>query len=140
MINTNVIYNEDCLVTLARFPSDSIDMVLTSPPYDNLRTYNGYEWDFEKIAHELHRVLKPGSCLVWVVGDSTVDGTETLSSFRQALYFKDVVGFLMHDTMIYEKGGAGVKKERYESVMGDLRLGGRITERNLVVGIIFGGI
>ncbi|MFO7323965.1 MAG: site-specific DNA-methyltransferase [Chloroflexota bacterium] len=95
----------DALTFLKGIPDDAIDMALTSPPYDNLRTYKGYSWDFEGIAHELYRVLKPGGVLVWVVGDATVDGSETLTSFKQALYFKEVVGFRMHDTMIYQKAG-----------------------------------
>jgi site-specific DNA-methyltransferase (adenine-specific) len=78
-------------------------MGLTSPPYDNLRTYNGYSWDFEGIARELYRVLKPGGVLVWVVGDATVNGCETLTSMRQALHFVDVCGFKMWDTMIWQK-------------------------------------
>lgn len=84
-------------------PDNSIDMGLTSPPYDNLRTYNGFTWDFPTIAREYYRVLKPGGVCVWVVGDSVIDGSETLVSFEQALYFKNVCGFRVHDTMIYEK-------------------------------------
>jgi DNA modification methylase len=80
-----------------------LDMVLTSPPYDKLRTYNGtYSFDFEEIALELYRVLKPGGVLVWIVGDATVKGSETLTSFKQALFFQQI-GFWVHDTMIYEK-------------------------------------
>lgn len=84
--------------------SDSIDLTVTSPPYDNLRTYNGYTFDFEGIARELYRVTKPGGVVVWVVSDATLKGSETGSSFRQALYFKDVCGFSLHDTMIWHKG------------------------------------
>lgn len=91
---------------LASLPDNSIDMWLTSPPYDNLRSYNGFVWNFEKIARESYRVLKPGGVGVWVVGDATIKGSETLSSFRQALYFRDVVGFNMHDTMIYHKNSS----------------------------------
>jgi DNA modification methylase len=84
-------------------PDNSIDMGLTSPPYDNLRTYNGFTWDFPTIAREYYRVLKPGGVLVWVVGDATINGSETLTSMRQALHFVDVCGFRMHDTMIWNK-------------------------------------
>lgn len=87
-------------------PDDHIDLTVTSPPYDNMRTYNGFEWDFEQTAKELYRVTKPGGVVVWVVGDATVKGSETGTSFRQALFFKDC-GFNLHDTMIYEKVGAG---------------------------------
>lgn len=99
----NTVYRCDALALLQGLPDGCVDLVVTSPPYDNLRTYNGYSFDFERIAHESYRVLKQGGVLVWVVGDSVVNGSETLTSFRQALYFVDGVGFRMHDTMIYEK-------------------------------------
>lgn len=101
----NHIWNCDALTLLRALPSDSVDMGITSPPYDGLRNYNGYSFDFEPIAREAYRVLKPGGVLVWVVGDSVVDGSETLTSFKQALYFKEQVGFRLHDTMIYKKQG-----------------------------------
>lgn len=107
------VYCMDALEGLRRLPANSIDMMLTSPPYDNLRTYNGYSFDFEGIARECYRVLKVGGVLVWVVGDATIDGSETLTSFRQALYFVDACGFKMHDTMIYEAAGTGAKGSIY---------------------------
>ena len=79
-----------------------IDLTVTSPPYDNLRTYNGFAWDFETTAKELYRITKDGGVIVWVVGDSTTKGSESGTSFRQALYFMSV-GFNLHDTMIYRK-------------------------------------
>lgn len=82
-------------------PDESIDLVVTSPPYDNLRSYNGFSFNFEEIAQELWRVIKPGGVVVWVVGDATVKGSETGTSFRQALHFKEL-GFNLHDTMIYD--------------------------------------
>lgn len=88
---------------LNALPTGCVDLIVTSPPYDNLRTYNGFTWDFETIAHQSYRVLKPGGVLVWVVGDATINGSETLTSMRQALYFKDVVGFNAWDTMIWQK-------------------------------------
>lgn len=91
---------------LEYLPDNSIDLIVTSPPYGNLRDYNGFSWNFEKIAHESYRVLKPGGVLVWVVGDRIVKRSETLEPMRQAIYFKDCVGFLVHDTMIYQKNGA----------------------------------
>ena len=96
----------DALAYLNTIPDETIDMILTSPPYDNLRTYKGYTWDFEGIARDSYRVLKTGGVLVWVVGDATVEGSETLSSFKQALYFVGGAGFKLHDTMIYYKNGA----------------------------------
>ncbi len=98
----NRIYNEDNLATCGRMPDGFIDLVVTSPPYDNLRTYNGFSWDFEALAKDLFRVVKKGGVVVWVVGDATVNGSETGTSFRQALYFKEI-GFNLHDTMIYHK-------------------------------------
>jgi site-specific DNA-methyltransferase (adenine-specific) len=84
-------------------PDKSIDLTVTSPPYDNLRSYGGFEWDFENTAKELLRVTKDGGLVVWVVGDSyDKKGSETLTSFKQALFFKEI-GFNVHDTMIYQK-------------------------------------
>lgn len=100
MIDT--IYNENCLDTMSRMPDGLIDLTITSPPYDNLREYNGYSFDFESIAKQLYRVTKPDGILVWVVADATMDGSESGTSFRQALYFRET-GFRLHDTMIYEK-------------------------------------
>ena len=94
----------DCVEGLKLLKDESIDLTVTSPPYDNLRTYNGYSFDFESVAKELYRVTKLGGVVVWVVGDATVKGSETGTSFKQALYFKDC-GFNLHDTMIWEKPG-----------------------------------
>jgi DNA modification methylase len=102
MIEINKIYCESNLETMARMPDNFIDLTVTSPPYDDLRTYNGYSFPFEEIAKELYRVTKQGGVVVWVVGDATVNGSETGTSFRQALYFKEI-GFSLHDTMIYAK-------------------------------------
>jgi site-specific DNA-methyltransferase (adenine-specific) len=93
----------DCAEIMKSLLSDSIDLTVTSPPYDNLRTYNGYSFDFENIAKELYRVTKNGGIVVWIVGDATIKGSETGTSFKQALYFKEI-GFNLHDTMIYQKG------------------------------------
>ena len=113
----NQIHIENCLDTMSRMPDNFVDMVLTSPPYDNLRKYEGYDFPFEKIANELYRITK--TVLVWVVGDATIKGSETGSSFRQALYFKEL-GFKLHDTMIYEKNSpaypANRKGNRYTQI------------------------
>ena len=98
----NKTYNENCLDTMQRMKDNFIDMVLTSPPYDDILDYKGYEFDFNNIAQELFRVVKKGGVVVWIVGDKTIDGSESGSSFRQALYFMEC-GFNLHDTMIYEK-------------------------------------
>ena len=101
-IEINKIYNENCLDTMKKMPDNFIDLTVTSPPYDNLRKYNGYSFDFESIARELFRVTKVGGVVVWIVGDATINGSETGTSFKQALYFKEI-GFNLHDTMIYQK-------------------------------------
>lgn len=98
----NKIFVENCLETMAKMPDDFIQATITSPPYDNLRKYNGYSFDFEAIAAELWRVTKPGGVVVWVIGDQTISGSESGTSFRQALHFISL-GFKLHDTMIYEK-------------------------------------
>ena len=94
MINQN--YNEDCLETMARMPDNYLDLTVTSPPYDGLRKYNGYSFDFESVAKELYRVTKDGGVVVWVVGDATVKGSESGTSFRQALFFKEC-GFNLYE-------------------------------------------
>jgi DNA modification methylase len=110
----NKVTRGDCLEVMRNMDAASIDLTVTSPPYDNLRTYNGYSFDFEGIASELFRVTKPGGVVVWVVGDATVKGGETGTSFRQALGFMDV-GFVLHDTMIYQKENPLPRqKNRYE--------------------------
>jgi len=95
----------DCAKKLKEISDESIDLVVTSPPYDNLRQYKGYTFDFETIAKELFRVIKKGGVIVWVVGDATIKGSETGTSFRQALFFKKL-GFNL-ETMIWEKTGSG---------------------------------
>lgn len=101
-LEVNKIYTEDCLVTMKLMPDNFIDMVLTSPPYDGLRDYKGFSFEFESIIRELHRVLKEGGVVIWVVGDETNNGSESGTSFRQALKFIEL-GFSLHDTMIYYK-------------------------------------
>lgn len=113
----NKIYNENCLDTMAKMPDNFIDLTVTSPPYDGMRTYNGYSFPFEDIAKELLRITKQGGVVVWVVGDATVKGSETGTSFRQALFFKEV-GFDLFDTMIYAKtprGAVGNNKTYWQT-------------------------
>lgn len=98
----NKIYCESNLETMVKMPNEFIDLVVTSPPYDDLRTYNGYSFPFEDIAKELYRITKQGGVVVWVVSDATKNGSESGTSFKQALYFKEQ-GFNLHDTMIYQK-------------------------------------
>jgi site-specific DNA-methyltransferase (adenine-specific) len=109
------IYNLDCLAYLKTLPDNSIKFTLTSPPYDDIRDYNGYSFPFEDIAKELWRTTKSGGVIAWNVADATVKGSETGTSMRQALYFMSL-GFRLHDTMIYAKKNpmpAGVSSKRY---------------------------
>jgi len=116
-MDINKVYLGDCLEIMPSIPDKSIDLTITSPPYDNLRTYGGnLQWDFEGIAKELFRVTKDGGVVVWVVGDATIKGSETGTSFRQALYFKEI-GFNLHDTMIWDKGSFAFPSiDRYHQV------------------------
>jgi site-specific DNA-methyltransferase (adenine-specific) len=102
MMELNKIYCGDNCDLLGQLPRECIDLVVTSPPYDDLRTYGGHTWDFYGVAWQLKRVLKPGGVIVWVVADATKDGSETGTSMEQALHFKRL-GLSLHDTMIYQK-------------------------------------
>lgn len=102
MIKTGKIYTESCLETLERMPDGFVDMTITSPPYDDLRDYNGYHFPVEKIAEGLFAKTKPGGVVIWVVADRTINGSESLTSFNHAIVFNKG-GFLVHDTMLYVK-------------------------------------
>lgn len=99
---TNQIIEGNCIEVMRKFDDNVIDLTVTSPPYDELRNYKGYIFPFGDIAKELFRVTKPGGVVVWVVADATIDASETGTSFKQALYFKEI-GFNLHDTMIFRK-------------------------------------
>jgi len=102
VLEINQIHQGDSAKSLKQIDDNVIDLTVTSPPYDNLRDYKGYSFDFEIIAKELYRVTKDGGVVVWVVGDATIKGSETGTSFKQALFFIEC-GFNLHDTMIYAK-------------------------------------
>ena len=112
----NEVIHGECIGVMQGMDDESIDLTVTSPPYDNMRTYKGYDFDFEGIADELFRITKQGGVIVWVVGDATIKGSETGTSFRQALYFKEI-GFNLHDTMIWEKTGRIPTQDRYYNVL-----------------------
>ncbi len=99
---TNRIIEGNCIEVMKSFDESLIDLTVTSPPYDNLRTYKGYIFQFEEIAEQLYRLTKPGGIVVWIVNDATIQGSETGTSFKQALHFKEI-GFNLHDTMIFQK-------------------------------------
>ncbi len=101
-IELNEIYHVDCADFMQQMSADSVDLTVTSPPYDDLRNYNGYRFNFEAVASGLYRVTKPGGVVVWVVGDRIANGNRSLTSFRQALFFQEC-GFNVHDVMIYKK-------------------------------------
>jgi len=113
-MEVNKIYNESNIKTMAKMPDNFIDLTVTSPPYDGLRTYNGYSFPFEDIAKELYRITKQGGVVVWVISDATIEGSESGTSFKQALFFKEI-GFKLHDTMIWRKPDAKpLTHNRYE--------------------------
>ena len=118
----NQIINGDSVEVMKSMPDGCVDLTVTSPPYDSLRSYqdlidgmkdeyNGYSFPFEQMAQELYRITAKGGVIVWVVGDAVIRGSETGSSFRQALYFMEL-GFKLHDTMIYEKNGSSFPARR----------------------------
>lgn len=128
MIELQKVHVEDHLLTLSRVPDSFIDLTVTSPPYDDmgedfipivsngLRDYHGYSWDFKNLAQELYRTTKEGGVVVWVVNDPVVDGSESLASSFQKIYFRKA-GFNIHDTMIYEKNSSAMPdKTRYLQV------------------------
>jgi len=107
----------DCVTAMRRIPSGSIDLTVTSPPYDQLRNYKeSLVWDasvWEAALTKLYRITKAGGVVVWVVGDATIKGSETGTSFTQALFAKRL-GFHLHDTMIYQKNSMPKNHNRYE--------------------------
>ena len=116
ILELNKTYNMDCIEGMKQLPSNFIDLTITSPPYDDLRKYKGYSYDFENVAKELYRITKDGGVVVWIVADQTYKGSESGTSFKQALYFKDI-GFNLYDTMIWEKPSpAAPTHERYYDV------------------------
>ena len=96
------LYHGDCLEIMPML--EPVDLVITSPPYDELRRYEGYSFDFKGTANKLFKMTKDNGLVVWIVADATINGNQTGTSFKQALYFKEV-GFNLHDTMIWNKGG-----------------------------------
>ena len=122
MVSINLMQG-DCLERMREIPHNSIDLTVTSPPYDNLRTYNGNNdlWSedvWKGVIEKLYAKTKPGGVVVWVVGDATIKGSETGTSFRQALWAKEC-GFNLHDTMIWDKGNftaVGALKTSYAPV------------------------
>lgn len=112
MLELNSLYNMDCMDGIKLIDDCFIDLTVTSPPYDQIRTYDGYQWDYRLLIPELYRVTKSGGVVVWIVNDQTIDGSETGTSFRQALCFMDS-GFKLHDTMIWRKVSPYTHPNRY---------------------------
>lgn len=113
----NKIIEGNCIDVMKKFDDNSIDLTLTSPPYDNLRAYKGFVFPFDEIASELYRITKEGGIVVWVVNDATIEGSETGTSFKQALKFIEV-GFNLHDTMIFQKTNPipQIYRKRYNGI------------------------
>lgn len=113
----NTIINGNCVDVIRKFPDNAIDLVVTSPPYDNLRDYKGYTFPFDDIVEQLYRVVKEHGIVVWVVSDATIEGSETCTSFKQALAFVKM-GFNLHDTMIFQKTNPvpQIYRKRYTNV------------------------
>ena len=115
------LFQGDCLEVMKGISDGTVDLTVTSPPYDNLRSYNGNndlwgEHVWKEVLAELYRITKDGGVVVWVVGDATIKGSETGTSFKQALHAMDC-GFNLHDTMIYEKSGmAFPESTRYHGI------------------------
>lgn len=101
-IQINELYIANCVDFMRQLEANYIDLTVTSPPYDNLRDYKGFSFEFRDIAKELYRITKKGGIVVWVVGDKIKNGNRSLTSFKQALYFQEL-GFNVHDVMIYRK-------------------------------------
>ena len=112
-LDQNKIYCGDNSILIENLESEKIDLPVSSPPYDSLRTYNGYTWDYQKLIKELYRVTKIGGTVVWIINDATINGSETGSSFKQALYFIEC-GFNLHDTMIYCREKIPQEHNRYQ--------------------------
>lgn len=122
-LNTHI--HSDFVSQAQIIPDNSIDLTVTSPPYDDIRNYNKqvktkkgdkFSFDFDGIVNQLYRVTKDGGVVVWVVNDQVKNGGETGNSFRQALKFIEK-GFTLYDTMIYMKNGAPFpEKTRYSQV------------------------
>ena len=111
IIGNATLHNGNNVDVVKSFNDCCIDLTVTSPPYDNLRNYLGYDFNFEVLANELFRITKDGGVVVWVVGDATINGSESGSSFKQAIYFMSI-GFKLHDTMIYEKNSSSFPANR----------------------------
>lgn len=111
-VGLNEIYCESNLETMSRMPDGFVDLTVTSPPYDGMRKYNGYSFPFEEIANELYRITKDGGVVVWIVSDGTIDGSESGTSFKQALYFLQC-GFKLYDTMIYHRQAGNPPTNKY---------------------------
>lgn len=109
----NKLYCIDNVEGMKQLPDNFVDLTVTSPPYDNLRTYKGYVFEYESVIEELFRITKVGGVVVWVVSDATIKGSETMTSFRQAL-FANLCGFNLHDTMIWNKPTIPLSHNRYE--------------------------
>jgi len=109
----NKIICADSQEFMQEMPEEIVQLTVTSPPYDNLRTYKGYSFDEDEMIKGLYRVTKPGGVVVWIVADATIKGSKSGSSWRQAEKFRKA-GFKIHDVMIWHKNKLPVNAKRYE--------------------------
>jgi len=103
--NINDIYCMDCVEGMKKIPDKSIDLVVTSPPYDEIRKYNGYTFNLHNTGIEIFRVLKEGGIAVMVLQDSTKNYGKTLTSFKTIIDWCDNIGFKLFECVIYRKNG-----------------------------------
>jgi site-specific DNA-methyltransferase (adenine-specific) len=111
-IHRNELYNMDCLDLMDKMLPECVDLVVTSPPYDNQRKYDGYNFEVKLVASGLWKILKPGGIIVWVIADSVKNYSESLTSFKHAIFFVETIGFKLVDTMAYEKDGGLPQSDR----------------------------
>ncbi len=102
----NKIICGDCVEVLKSIPDNSIDLVVTSPPYDGIRKYNGFSFNLHSTGKELFRVLKDGGIIAMVIQDQTKNFGKSLTSFKTIIDWCENVGFKLFETIIYKKHGA----------------------------------
>lgn len=102
----NQIICGDAFEIVRSWPASSVDMVVTSPPYDGIRDYKGFSLNLSAVGQELHRILKDGGVVAMVIQDQTKNFGKSLTSFRTILDWCDRVGFKLFETVIYRKYGA----------------------------------
>lgn len=96
----------ECVEGMEMLPDDCVDLVVTSPPYDAVRKYNGFAFDLHQTGAQIHRVLKDGGIAAMVIQDQTKDFGKSLTSFRTIIDWCDSFGFKLFECVIYRKNGS----------------------------------